>query len=51
MIRIEANTPPVSKFCEALMMSWPRPVDDRKNSAAIMPTSARPMAWRTPVMV
>ena len=30
MIRIEANTPPVSKFCDAPMMSWPSPVDDRK---------------------
>ena len=25
--KIEANTPPVSKFCEAPMMSWPRPVE------------------------
>src|SRR6185437_16232555 len=51
MMMIAASTPAVSKFCDAFMMSWPSPVELKKNSAAIMPTRARPTAWRTTVMV
>ena len=46
-----ANTPEVSKFCDAFMISWPSPVALRKNSAATMPTRPRAIAWRTPVIV
>ena len=47
--RIAANTVAVSKLCAALCSVIPIPLALRKNSAATMPTRARPIAWRIPV--
>ena len=47
--KMVAKTPAMSKFRDAVINSSPRPLVDKKNSAATMPTSARPLAWRIPV--
>src|SRR5579885_1505407 len=47
--RIAAKIVAISKLWAADCSIMPSPLALRKNSAAIMPTSARPIAWRMPV--
>jgi hypothetical protein len=50
MTRVMASMPAVSNCSDWVISRLPRPAADRKNSAAIIPTSPRPRAWRTPVI-